>query len=107
MKLYFKCKTNYDHTEINCAIFTKDGKEYEIDCWEAAMCSYDPVTGECELYWDEIYTWEGSSEVVPHEDFFRGAKFEGFEINDDAPDDYEVSVEGWEYTETYWEPGLN
>lgn len=103
MKLYFKCKTNYNYTEINCAIFTKDGKEYEVDCWGSAMCCYNPETGECELYWDQIYTWEGSSVVVLHDDFFRDAKFDRLVINDDAPDDYEISVEEWDHTETYWD----
>jgi len=103
MKLYFRCKTNHDYTEINCAVFAKGDRIYRITFWDSAMYTDPDSPDECEIEWDGLYDTDESDMTPLPTGFFNDAKFVKLEINDDAPADYMITVEEWDYTETDWD----
>ena len=96
MKIRFICKTNYCTMWIDTARFvTKTGTEFVIDR-DRTEWTYDAASQTMEMTWRDVYVWDGKTEDYgAAAKCLDGAQLVAFEIEDDAPEDYQVEPLKW------------
>lgn len=90
MYVEFKCLSNTKTPWINTAIFMVDGKEVVIDRGTTEWV-YDAESRVLSMNWSDVYIWDGEDENydIPV-DLMKKAVFKEFDIEDDAPENYEI-----------------
>lgn len=91
----FECTSNTRTPWINTAIFAaEDGTEFVLDRCHTEY-SFNPETGEQPMEWRDVYLWDGEDENydIP-ENLIKNATLKELEVEDDAPEDYEISCTG-------------
>ena len=98
MRLSFYCMSNMGYPWVNSAVFkTKDGSVIALDR-DATEFDYDPKDRRMSMYWRCVYLWDDEdADYNIADDFLDGATFEGFEVEDDAPDGYYIRCLAWHY----------
>lgn len=90
MRFEAVCNVTLDECMINGAIFEKDGKELFLD---RDTTYFDVGGGILDMEWRDCYLWDGDGadyDITP--EMFDGAKFKRFDIEDDAPAGYDVTM---------------
>jgi len=93
MTIEFDCVSNDTSTVyVNSASFKLDcGKIVTVDRDLTRISRSD--NGHISMAWSEIYIWDGENEIRDIEDLFsKGATLVGIEIEDDAPDGYNIEA---------------
>ena len=90
MRIEFTGKTNRDYCMVNTAIFKlSDGREVTVDRDNTRYMIKDV---ELEMLWIDCYIWsDDEADYKIDANLFNGAEFIGFELEDDADADYEIS----------------
>ena len=90
MTIYFICKTNNHVPYINTAKFLTKTGMITVDRDETEY-DYDGESGQLEMTWKHVYIWDGNNKDYDSaEDLAENAIFAELEIEDDAPEDYEI-----------------
>ena len=94
MHVEFKCSSNAKTPWINTAIFMVDGEEVVIDR-DTTEWVYDAKSKVVSMNWSDVYIWDGEDENydIPVA-FMEKAVFKEFDIEDDAPENYEIKFRG-------------
>ena len=93
MEFYFDVKCNHDMPYINTVtLLLKDGQLITLDRHSTIFQKTDRGN-VCNMTWNEPYEWSGERELpLPAPKEFVGAKLVDYDVEDDAPEDYEFVV---------------
>lgn len=90
MVLHFEGKTNGDSVYINAARFIlPTGERIVID---RDTTEYTIVDGKLSMDWFGCYVWDGEKRNYDMPTSCVFSNLAGVEIEDDAPEDYELSI---------------
>lgn len=92
MNLCFHGKTNKNYVKINTIAFLVNGKLIIVD---REYTTYTINGDNLNMVWNNVYSWNGSSENDLTENEIKDASLEYVEIEDDADEDYVIKIEDW------------
>lgn len=95
MRIEFICETNKDYVMINTIDFRLSTRE--IITVDRDTTEYSIKDGRLDMTWRGCYVWDGEHAYYPFgdDDLLKGAEVVSVDLEDDADEDYYVTVLDW------------